>query len=86
MELNEKHSLSEELSKQIPKMLILGVVGSFDHHISLLLREILSKYPNIIESSERQVTLSEILATNNIEEFKSYILNNEIEKIIGIFH
>jgi hypothetical protein len=80
-EINEKSITSNIVSKQVPKMLVIGFVSSLDYHISRLMKLVLAKYPKMISDSDKQVSVRDIFKSGDLNEFKEYLLDREVDNI-----
>ncbi|WP_192256832.1 hypothetical protein [Mesorhizobium silamurunense] len=69
------------VSKQVPKMPTIGIVGSLDHYLSVIMKEILKKYPSMISDSDKQISVRDIFKSNSLEDFKDFLLDREVETI-----
>ncbi|WP_156386755.1 hypothetical protein [Aureimonas sp. Leaf454] len=78
----QKISISSMVGRQIPKMLIIGIVSSYEHHFSLVIREIFKKNPEKIESSRKEFTVQEVFKSSSLDEFRESILEREVDSII----
>jgi len=81
-EILEAQKTSHHVSKQVPKMLTIGVVSSLEYHMVLLMREILKMKPHVIENSEKTITIREVFAAGGPEKFKERAIEKEIENIM----
>jgi hypothetical protein len=75
---------SHEVGRQIPKMLMIGIVSSYEHHISLLIRQILKSQPQRLENSEKTMTVKEVFEAGDLESFKEVILDKEIDSVMRL--
>lgn len=71
LDISNSASSAQSVGKQIPKMLIIGIVSSYEHHLSLIIREILRKNPSRLESSERQVSVKDVFDSGDISSFRT---------------
>ncbi|MEX4009245.1 hypothetical protein [Neoaquamicrobium sediminum] len=74
-----RHRGGQLVSKQIPKMLLMGVVSSLDHHIAQLMREVVRRNPAMLSSSEKNVSIQDVFLADSIDEFKEILIEREIE-------
>jgi hypothetical protein len=70
------------VGKQVPKMLIIGVVSSYEYHSTRLIRAVLRKYPTMIEASDKQISVKDVFSSGNLEDFKDNIVEKEIENVM----
>ncbi|RWO87101.1 hypothetical protein [Mesorhizobium sp.] len=75
---------SYEVGRQIPKMLMIGIVSSYEHHISLLIRQILKSNPQRLENSEKTMTVKEVFEAGDLDSFKEVILDKEIDSVMRL--
>ncbi|MFC5757210.1 hypothetical protein [Rhizobium sp. GCM10022189] len=72
---------SKIVGREIPQMLIMGIVSSYEHQLSLFARVIIELNPRIIVSKEKTVSLLEILEADSIESAKQRFIDKEVENI-----
>ncbi|APD93958.1 hypothetical protein BM523_08135 [Alteromonas mediterranea] len=70
----------------LPKMTLVSLVSVFDSYLAKLIKSFYSARPEALNSSERQIKLSELLTYDDIEEAKDYILSSEIESVLRSSH
>lgn len=70
------------IGNQVPKMLIIGIVSSYEYYSTLLIREIFKKNNGIIEGSEKTISVKDVFLSGNIDEFKEIIIDKEIEDVM----
>lgn len=80
--ISDGASKAHSVGRQIPKMLIIGIVSSYEHHLSLIIREILRKNPGRLAASDRQVSVKDVFDSGDIESFKEQVLDKEIDIIM----
>ncbi|WP_139802501.1 hypothetical protein [Aurantimonas sp. 22II-16-19i] len=81
-ELLENFSALKTTGQQIPKMLLIGAVSSYEFHVANLMRCIFEMNPRLMRDSEKEVKIHEILTMGDIEDFKKYVLEKEIDHIM----
>lgn len=82
VQLMQRLQTASMVGRQIPKMLIMGIVSSYEHNFSLLVREIFKKYPEKLENSKREFTIKDVFQSASIEEFREAILEKEMDNIL----
>lgn len=70
----------------IPKVFVLALVSQFDAFLGRLLRVLFLLRPELITSSERTLTLSQLLELGTIESATEYLLEKEIESVLRKSH
>ena len=78
-EISESAVKASEVGQQIPKMLMIGIVSSYEHHLARLIKRILLDNPSKLASSERQISVKEVFDLSDILNFKEMILEKEID-------
>ena len=63
-------------------MLTIGIVSSLEHHIVLLMREILKVKPYIIEDSEKSISIKDVFGAGGTEKFKEKMIEKEIDGVM----
>ncbi|MGK9263964.1 hypothetical protein KXS15_23780 [Sinorhizobium meliloti] len=80
--LNQHLSTSRLVGKQVPKMLLIGIVSTFEHFQSRLFSKILESKPHKYLSDDRSVTLADITRYGSFDELKKNILERDVENIM----
>lgn len=70
----------------IPKSFLVTLVSKFDAYLGILLRVIFNKRPEILSSSERQMTFAQLVDFDSIEEASEFIIEKEIESFLRSSH
>lgn len=73
-------------SKLIPRNLLVSFVSEFDCFLGSLLKTIYTKRPELLNDSSKQITYSELLSFDHINEAKEQVLEKEIESILRKSH
>jgi hypothetical protein len=84
--LSKNFEISELASKIIPESLFVSLISQYDAFLSKLLRELFKIRPEYINQSERELTFSELVKFESIEDAKEYIIEKEIESILRKSH
>lgn len=93
IELQQAHQVKELLdalkeyerltnSKLLPLMarsFFIGIFTEYDRFIGNLLNAIYSKKPELYKTIKKEISLSELIETNNLDEIKRNILEEEID-------
>ncbi len=69
-----------------PRVFVLAIVSQFDAFLGRLLRVIFLLRPELMASSERTLTLSQLLDLGTIESATEYLLEKEIESVLRKSH
>lgn len=81
-ELNETANSLSIIGKQVPKMLIIGIVSSYEYYSSVLIREIYKSNAGMIEGSDKSVSVKDVFLSKNIDEFKDLLIDKEVEDVM----
>ncbi|QXP60869.1 hypothetical protein [Olleya sp. HaHaR_3_96] len=84
--LSKNFEISELASKIIPESLFVSLISQYDAFLNKLLRELFKIRPEYINQSERELTFSELVKFESIEDAKEYIIEKEIESILRKNH
>lgn len=79
--ISQRAESSNLVGKQVPKMLLIGIVSSLDHQISELIKAILRKYPSMISDSDKQVSIRDVFRAESLDDFKEIMLDKEVENV-----
>lgn len=72
---------SKIVGREIPQMLIMGIVSSYEHQLSLLVKIIIGMNPRIIVSKDKTISLVDVLEADSIESVKERYIEKEVENI-----
>ena len=85
-EIHDRLEKTKIAQKTLPGMFLLGLVSQYDAFTANLLKVLFLRRPELIFTSEKQVSFSEISEFNSIEEIKNSIIEKEVENIIRQSH
>ncbi|HEV2627416.1 MAG TPA: hypothetical protein VGV41_02060 [Pseudolabrys sp.] len=70
----------QELSEQISRNLVIGMVNNFHCYLSELLQEVMLKRPEILRSSER-VTTEDVLQFARVRDIRSFLADRKVSEL-----
>ena len=70
----------------IPRSFLVSFVSEFDCFLSAFLKVIYTKKPELLNDSSRQISYSDLLAFETLENAKNQVLEKEIESILRKSH
>ncbi len=70
----------------IPRNFLVSFVSEFDCFLGSLLKVIYNKRPELLNDSSRQITYSDLLLFESIDDAKEQVLEKEIESILRKSH
>lgn len=79
--INNRVESGQIVSAQIPRMLLIGIVSSLDHHLVQIMKEVIRKNPKIITNSERNISVQDVFQSESIEDFKEILIEREIDNV-----
>ena len=77
--LSKRIRRAETAAELVPRVFVLALVSQFDAFLGRLLRAAFLMRPELIASSERTLTLAQILEAGSVEAATDIILDKEIE-------
>lgn len=84
--LEKNASISSTALEIIPKSLFVSLISQFDSYLGNLIREIFQAQPEILNSSEKNLSFSKLLEIKNLDEAKEFIIEKEVESILRESH
>lgn len=70
----------------IPRSLLVSLVSIYDAYLGRLLRTMFLVKPEILNALQKNITLSELLTYNSIDEAKEFMIEKEIETVLRDSH
>ncbi|WP_156466480.1 hypothetical protein [Rhizobium sp. Leaf306] len=81
LKIREILKSSKIVGKEIPQMLLMGLVSSYEHQMALLTKIIIEMNPKIIITKEKSIPLIDVISASSIEDIKNKFIEKEIEDI-----
>jgi hypothetical protein len=86
-EILEKNAkISTSALDIIPNSLFVSLISQFDSFLGKLIRQIFESKPEILNSSEKNLSFSKLLELKSIEEAKEFIIEKEVETVLRESH
>lgn len=85
-QLSKNSEISILASKIIPESLFVSLISQFDSFLNQLLRILFEIRPEYINNSERNLTFSELIELNSIENAREFIIEKEVESVLRKSH
>jgi hypothetical protein len=70
----------------VPRGLLVALVSQFDAYVGALIRQLFKLKPEIVDSSGRTLTFSQLTEFGSIEAAREYIVDKEIEAVLRNSH
>lgn len=84
--LRERSDSLRTSIRLIPRNFLVSFVSEFDCFLGALLKVIFTKKPVLLNDSDRQITYTELLAFDSLQDAKDQVLEKEIESILRKSH
>lgn len=66
----------------VPRNFLVSLVSTFDAFLGRLLAALFRERPELLDSSDRTLTLSQLTALGSIDAAKGYVIDKEVEQMI----
>ncbi len=83
---NEEIHAVVDGSRHLPEVAIIGLVSTYDAFLGRLLRVVLNMHPEIVLTSQKEITFAELLQFGSIDEARFALIDREIETVIRSSH
>ena len=70
----------------IPRTFVVTLVSEYDGYLAALLRNAFSAKPQLLNMSDRRITLRELFECNSIEDARDRVMQEEIDTILRLSH
>jgi len=72
--------------KIIPKSYVMSLVSQYDAYLARLIRAIYFMKPELLSTSDRELTFAQLVKFNSLEDAKEFILEKEVESVLRESH
>ena len=73
-------------AKNLPEVMVIGLISTYDAFLSDLMRAIAKKQPQIFLTVDKVIKFSDLTSFTSIEDAKISLIDNEIEGVIRESH
>lgn len=84
--LEKNAAISMLATKIVPESLFVSLISQYDAYLNRLLRIIFEIEPKILNSSDRNITFSQLVEYKNIQNARDYIVEREIDTVLRKSH
>ena len=70
----------------VPRSQLVGLVSQFDAYMGGLIRQIFKARPEILDSSEKQLTLSQLVECGTVDAVRELVVDKEVESVLRESH
>ena len=84
--LERNASTSALAGKIIPESLFVSLISQYDAFLTRLLRAIYEIKPDVLNGSERNLTFSQLVEMETVENARDYIIDKEIDTVLRKSH
>lgn len=85
-QLSKISRISESALTLVPESLFVSLISQYDAFLNQLLRILFELRPEYINNSERELTFSQLMKFNSLEEAKEYVIEKEVESVLRKSH
>lgn len=85
-QLSKNSETSKIAMKIIPESLFVSLISQYDAFLNRLLKILFCIRPEYINSSERELTYSQLIDFSSIEDARDYIMEKEVETVLRKSH
>lgn len=85
-QLSKISRISESALTLVPESLFVSLISQYDAFLNQLLRILFELRPEYINNSERELTFSQLMKFNSLEEAKEYVVEKEVESVLRKSH
>ena len=82
LRLSKKIRVTTQSPIIISRSFVVSLISQFDSLVGSLVQLLHEKNPDLMNSSNKQITFSELLTYNSIEEARKDIIDTEIDKVL----
>lgn len=86
LELNEKVDTTSLAYRLLPVNFVVSFVSQYDAYLGQLIRTMFKIKPELLNSSEKSIQLTELSSFESIEEAKEFIIEKEVESVLRESH
>lgn len=80
--LAESFSSATRTSRDIPRMLTVGLVSAFEYHLGQLMHQIAVVRPEAVFDRDKTLSVRDIIAASSIDDVKKMVLASEIDGVL----
>lgn len=84
--LQKNLAISGIANKVVPESLFVSMISQYDAFLGRLLKAIFLSKPELLNSSEKNLTFSQIMEIGGIEDARDFIMEKEIDAVIRDSH
>jgi hypothetical protein len=70
----------------LPSMIFMGLVAWYDSFLANLAKTIILRHPEIISSSEKNISIADLFEIGSLEEAKESIIEQEVDRLMRKSH
>jgi hypothetical protein len=85
-QLNKRAESALISMRIVPRSLLVALVSQFDSFLGGLLRTLFYLRPELLSSSEKQITFAELVEFGSVENAREHIIEKEIETVLRKSH
>jgi hypothetical protein len=78
---DENLSAAASTSRNLPRLLTVGLVTSLEYLLTLLMKEVAKQFSHQIFSKEKVIAARDVMKFSSIDELKEFVVYDEIDKV-----
>lgn len=79
--LQDLLEMAQKSARELPRMLMTGLISSLDYHLAAIYRIIIGARPHIVFESDKKISAADILALASLDDFKTRLIEQEVESV-----
>jgi hypothetical protein len=84
--LSRRSSRTAAASTLVPRSFLVALVSQFDNFLGLLIGTLLLTKPELLNASEKTLSLSELLDFGSIDAARNHVIEKEVESVLRKSH
>lgn len=86
LELNDKVETTSLAYRLLPVNFVVSFVSQYDAFLGRLINTMFTEKPELLNSTEKSIQLSELVGFKSIEDAKNFIIEKEVESVLRESH
>lgn len=86
LELNENVETTALAYRLLPLNFVVSFVSQYDAYLGRLIRTMFEEKPELLNSTEKSIQLSNLLEFENLDEAKDFVIEKEVEGVLRESH
>jgi len=83
---SRRHSQSKRAMTLLPRLMLISFVNEYDAFLGRLISQLHQHRPELLKSSERSLSISELMEFNSFVDAQRFLIEREIESVLRRSH